>query len=146
MNTNMSHNSFLLHKEDVEAILSSQPTLGKNICEPLKSIAQAQSLPFNVIELTEHTNKVEVHTYQNDLWFCLEGEVRFFCGGTMQEPHTRVRSDGTLDETEMRATSLEGAEEIMVNKGDWFWIPAGMPHQHVTEKTARLMIIKIAKV
>lgn len=143
MNENISQNSFLLSKKDVEATLVSQPLSGKNLLEPLKSIAQVQSLPFNIIELTEHTNKVEVHNILNDLWFCMEGEVRFLCGGTMQEPHTRVRSDGTLDETEIRAKSLDDAQEIMVRQGDWFWIPAGMPHQHITEKTARLMIIKI---
>lgn len=143
MNTDISQNSFLLSKEDVEAMLVSQPLSGKNLLEPLKSIAQAQSLPFNIIEFTEHTNKVEVHNIFNDLWFCMEGEVKFLCGGMMQEPHTRVRSDGTFDETEMRAKGLEGAQEIIVKQGDWFWIPAGMPHQHITEKTARLMIIKI---
>lgn len=145
MNENLSQNSFLLQKEEVEAMLVSQPLSGKNLLEPLKGIAQAQFLPFNIIELAEYTNKVEAHTFLNDLWFCLEGEVRFLCGGTMQEPYTRVRSDGTLDETEMRAKGLEGAQEIIVKQGDWFWIPAGMPHQHITAKTARLMIIKIPR-
>ena len=124
-------------------MLGSNPLQGKNVLEPLKGIAHAQSLAFNIIELAEHTNKVEVHKFLNDLWFCLEGEVRFLCGGRMQESHTRVRSDGTLDKTEMRAKSLDGAQETIVRLGDWFWIPAGTPHQHITEKTARLMIIKI---
>ena len=135
--------SFLLTKEDVAKMLAQQPVAGKKMLDPLKSIAEKQHLAFNIIELTEHTNKVEVHNYLNDLWFCLEGEVLFLCGGTMQEPHTRVRSDGTLDENEMRAKGLEHAKEIVVQPGDWLWIPAGEAHQHITKHTARFMIIKI---
>lgn len=137
--------SFLLTKEDIAKMLAQAPRDGKNMLDPLKSIVEKQHLAFNVIELTEHTNKVEVHKYLNDLWFCLEGEVTFLCGGTMQEPHTRLRSDDTLDETELRARGLEGAKEITVRSGDWFWIPAGEPHQHITKHTARLMIIKIPR-
>lgn len=131
--------SFLLSKEDINEILTQAPPTGKKMLEPLKHIADTQHLPFNVIELTEHTNKVEVHKYVHDLWFCLEGEVKFFCGGTMQEPYTH----GTLDETELRAKGLEAAKEIVVRQGDWLWIPAGEPHQHITKNTARLMIIKV---
>ena len=84
-----------------------------------------------------------MHKYLDDLWCCIEGEVRFFVGGTMIEPRTRTTPDGTLDETEMRAKGLEGAEEILVKSGDWLWIPAGVGHQHITTGTARLVIIKI---
>ena len=135
--------SFLLTKEDVAKMLAQQPVAGKKMLDPLKGIAEKQHLAFNIIELTEHTNNVEVHNYLNDLWFCLEGEVTFLCGGTMQELHTRVRSDGTLDDNEMRAKGLEHAKEIVIRPGDWLWVPAGEPHQHITKHTARLMIIKI---
>ncbi len=135
--------SFLFSKEDVNVVLAQIPTEGKKMLEPLKHVADSNYLPFNIIELTEHTNKVEVHKYMSDMWFCLEGEVRFFCGGIMKEPYTRVRADGTLDETEIRAKELKDAKEIMVKQGDWLWIPAGEPHQHITRGTARLMIIKV---
>ena len=135
--------SFLLTKEDVAKMLAHAPAAGKKMLDPLNGIAEKQHLAFNIIELGEHTNKVEVHNYLNDLWFCLEGEVLFLCGGAMQEPHTRLRSDGTLDEDEIRAKGLEGAKEIMVRPGDWLWVPAGEPHQHITKRAARLMIIKI---
>ena len=135
--------SFILKKTDIDAILAGVPMQGKNMLEPLKTLGAEHNLSFNIIELTRHANKVEVHKYLNDLWFCFEGEVRFLCGGTMQEAHTRIRSDGSLDETEMRAKGLEGAQEVIVGPGDWLWIPAGEPHQHITQGTARLMIIKI---
>ena len=137
--------SFIFKKMQVDAMLAGVPMQGdaKQMLEPLKTLATEHNVPFNVIELIQHTNKVEVHTYLNDLWFCFEGEVKFLCGGAMQNAHTRVRSDGSLDETEMRAEGLEGAQEIIVKPGDWLWIPAGEPHQHITQGTARLMIIKI---
>ena len=145
MNNDLKKKSLIFRKAEIHAALEANPLQGKHMLEPLKSIAEAHNLPFNIIELSAHTNNVEVHAYISDIWFCLEGEVKFLCGGIMQKPHTRVRFDGTLDETEVRATGLEDAEEIIMKPGDWLWIPAGEPHQHVTENTARLIIIKVPK-
>lgn len=136
-------NSFVLKKEEIDAMLASEAIAGKTMLDPLAQIAAKRELPFNIIQLNNHTNKVEVHRYLNDLWYCLEGQVKFFVGGTMIESHTRVTPDGTLDETELRAKGLEGAKELIIKSGDWLWIPAMLPHQHITQGTARLMIIKI---
>ena len=145
MNQDSPKKFLLFRKAEIDSMLEAPPAQGKHMLEPLQRIAIANNLPFNIIEFSAHTNKVEVHTYISDVWFCLEGEVKFLCGGVMQEPHTRVRSDGTLDETEMRAKGLKDAEEIIMKPGDWLWIPAGEPHQHITEKSARLMIIKVPR-
>ena len=143
----MQHeNSFVyIPKSLIAETLAAVPGQGKNLLEPLKSIALAQGLPVKIIELGDHTNVPEVHTYLGDLWCGIEGTVTFFIGGAMIEPHTRVAPDGMLDETEIRAKAIEGAKEIIVGPGDWLWIPAGMPHQHVTKGTARLVIIKIPR-
>lgn len=143
MSESSEKKSFVLRKEDISTILTKEAISGKHMLEPLASTAIAHGMPMNIIELTSHTNKVEVHKYLSDLWFCLDGEVTFMCGGVMQDAYTRVRSDGSLDETEVRAQGLEGAKEITIKQGDWLWIPAGEPHQHITQGTARLMIIKI---
>ena len=119
MNEDNKKQPFILPKAEIDAMLAAAPMQGKNMLEPLKTLGAEHNLPFNIIELSRYENKVEVHKYLNDLWFCFEGEVRFLCGGTMQEAHTRVRSDGSLDETEMRAKGLEGAEEIILKPGDW---------------------------
>ena len=139
MNTDVVY----ISKSKVDETLAQSPKQGKKLLEPIKSIAAQTNSPLKIIELDHHTNVPEVHTYLDDLWCCIEGEVRFFVGGTMIEPRTRVAPDGTLDETEMRAKGLEGAEEIVMKPGDWLWIPSGMPHRHITDKIARLFIIKI---
>lgn len=132
-------------KSRVDETLGQSPVQGKKLLEPLKSIAAHTGCPLQIIELDHHTNVPEVHKYLDDLWCCIEGEVRFFVGGTMIKPGIRTAPDGTLDETEMRAKGLEGAEEILIKPGDWLWIPAGKPHQHITGDTARLIIIKIPR-
>jgi len=138
-----SNQSFILKDREIKDMLAILPVKGKNLLEPLAHIAGERALPFKLIELSDHVNKPEIHTYLHDLWYCIEGELRFFCGGAMVEQYTRSRADRTLDETEIRAKSIEGAKESVVTVGDWFFIPAGTPHQHITKGTARLMIIKI---
>lgn len=132
-----------ISKSRVDEALAQAPVQGKRQLEPLKSLAIETGSPLKIIELDHHVNVPEVHRYLDDLWYCIEGEVRFFVGGTMIEPRTRTASDGTLDETEIRAKSIEGGKEIVMRPGDWLWIPAGEPHQHTTKETARLFIIKI---
>lgn len=139
----MNTRAIYIPKSKVDETLAASPIQGKKLLESLKSLAAETGAPLNIIELDHHTNVPEAHTYLDDLWYCIEGEVRFFVGGTMIEPRTRTAPDGTLDETEMRAKSIEGGKEIVIRPGDWLWIPAGEPHQHITEGTARLFIIKI---
>lgn len=139
----MNTRAVYISKERIDETLAASPIQGKKLLEPLKSLAAKTGAPLNIIELDHHTNVPEVHQFSDDFWYCIEGEVRFFVGGTMIEPRTRVAPDGTLDETEVRAKSIEGSKEILVKSGDWLWIPAGEPHQHTTEGTARLAIIKI---
>ena len=139
----MNTGAVYIAKSTVDEALAVSPAQGKKLLEPLKSLAATTDAPLNIIELDHHANVPEAHKYLDDLWYCIEGEVRFFVGGAMIEPHTRIAPDGTLDEAEMRAERIEGGKEIVLNPGDWLWIPAGEPHQHSTEKTARLFIIKI---
>lgn len=139
----MNTSALYIPKSKVDETLVASSTQGKKLLEPLKSLAIETGSPLKIIELDHHVNVPEVHKYLDDLWYCIEGEVRFFVGGTMIEPRMRTLPDGTLDETELRAKSIEGSKEILVRPGDWLWIPAGEPHQHITEGTARLFIIKI---
>jgi len=123
--------------------LKSKPSPGKRLLEPLKTSAAEHGLPLNVLEDTEVSNGAEVHRHEGDLWHCLEGEVTFVYGGAMVEPWVKKLPDGGTDDREIKAKEIRGGTEVVLKPGDWLWIPAGQPHLHRTDKTARLMIIKI---
>lgn len=116
---------------------------GKRLLEPLKTIAAANGLPLNILEDREVANEAEVHRHEGDLWGCLEGEVTFSYGGVLVGAQMRTRSDGAVNELEIKARDISGGTEAVLKPGDWLWIPAGQPHAHRAAKTARLFIIKI---
>ena len=137
--------SFFIPKKIIDESLASPPVEGKNILEPLKSLAKKHNVPMNILEDTQVTNKVEVHVYESDIWYCLEGEAKFLIGGEMVDQYGRIKPDGTVDDRELRAKGLKNAQEVILKPGDWLWIAAGEPHQHGAEGTARLVIIKIPR-
>lgn len=126
--------------------MASEPKDGKKLLEPLKSLAVANSLPMNILEDKNVVNDAEVHRHEADLWHCLDGEVVFIYGGELAEPWPKKNADGSVDEREWKAKAVRGGEEIVLRSGDWFYIPAGVPHQHKCEGVSRLVIIKIPKV
>ena len=129
-------NCFLVKKELIDQTLKTGAQPGKNLLEPLKFLATENKLPFKILEDKDVVNEAEVHKTEGDLWYCLEGEVKFIYGGELVEPR-EVKTN------ELKAGGIKGGSEIILKPGDWFWIPAGQPHQHSCSGTARLMIIKI---
>ena len=143
MNNINLHTSFLLKKKDIDVVCATPPITGKNLLEPLKSMAIEHGLPFKILEDHQVSNDAEVHLREGDLWYCLEGEASFVYGGALVEPQIKIRKDGTKDENELFAKEISGGTEVMMTSGDWLWIPAGQAHQHSCAGTARFMIIKI---
>ncbi|OGZ12573.1 MAG: hypothetical protein A3D67_04165 [Candidatus Lloydbacteria bacterium RIFCSPHIGHO2_02_FULL_51_22] len=140
---NQKASFFVVRKADIAKTLNTKPTDGKKLLEPLKSIAAAQALPFNVLEDKNVSNDAEVHTHESDLWFCLEGSVLFVCGGEMVAPWYGKKADGTENPNELKAKTIKGRKKTVLKPGDWLWIPAGVPHSHSAKGTARLIIVKI---
>lgn len=138
--------SFVVRKADIAKTLKTKPSDGKRLLEPMKTIASAHAVPFNVLEDKNVANDAEVHLHESDLWYCLEGSVTFVCGGTMVRPSHGKRADGTDNPSELKAKTIRGGKKMVLNQGDWLWIPAGVSHSHRTKGTARLIIIKIPKV
>ncbi len=138
--------STFISKQQIDETLAVAPTPGKKLLEPFKSFAKERNLPFNILEDKEITNDPEIHMHEADLWYCLEGEVTFVYGGQMVEPSFRKKADGTENANEICAKSISGGTEVVMHPGDWLWIPAGEPHQHISSGLARLMIIKIPKI
>ena len=133
----------LIRKAEIDAALATASTPGKRLLEPLKSRALAEGLPLNILEDKEVSNEAEVHRHEGDLWHCFEGEVTFVYGGELVEPWAKQLPDGGTDDREIKAKEIAGGIEVVLKPGDWLWIPAGQPHLHRTDKTARLVIIKI---
>lgn len=142
---NQKNNFFVVRKADIAKTLKRKPTDGKRLLEPMKTIAAAQALPFNILEDKNVSNDAEVHTHESDLWLCLEGTVMFVCGGTMFRPWYGKKADGTENPNELKARKIKGGKKIILKSGDWFWIPAGVPHSHSAKGAARLVIVKIPK-
>ncbi len=136
--------SVYIPKRKIDETLATEPTQGKHLLEPLKSLAAAMNLPFKVLEDMDVVTEAEVHLHEDDVWFCLEGEVRFVCGGALTDPYPVIK-DGVTNSNELKAKEISGGEEIILTPGDWLWIPAGEAHRHSSVGPARLMIIKIPR-
>jgi|SRR3989338_6809859 len=123
--------------------LAVPATQGKNILEPFKSAA-AGSRTY-LLEDCDVDNKCEVHRTEADLWTCLEGEVEFEVGGELVDPYERKHPDGSKDQFEVRSApgNIRGAMKYTLRPGDLLFIPAGVPHAHRTQGTARLYFTKI---
>ncbi len=137
--------STFVSKQQIDETLATAPTPGKKLLEPFKTFSKEHNLPFNILEDKEISNDPEIHMHEADLWYCLEGEVTFVHGGTMVEPFFKKKPDGTENPNEIGAKSIQGGTEVVMHPGDWLWIPAGEPHQHICSVLTRLMIIKIPK-
>lgn len=130
-------------KSLLDETLASASTAGKRLLEPLKTHARESGFPVNILEEQGVWNDAEVHKTEDDLWLCLEGEVKFIYGGELVAPRVAVAADGTQNKNELQAKEIVGGEQVVLHPGDWLYIPAGAPHQHGAEKSARLAIIKI---
>lgn len=127
----------LVRKSMIDSALAEPPVKGKRLLERFKSFAESSGFPGKILEDTEVTNEAEVHRTEGDLWFCLEGEVTFVSGGELIDPREHKTPD------ELKGSGISGGTEYLMKPGDWLWIPAGEPHLHKTDATARLIIIKI---
>ena len=133
-----------ISKDDIDATLSKPPVKGKNLLEPFQSFAVENKLPFSILEDTAVENDAEVHKTDGDLWFCLEGEATFVCGGKLIEPYHRVLRSGAENPDELYGPGISDGEKFILKPGDWLWIPPGEAHQHGATGTTRLIIIKIS--
>lgn len=138
--------AILIRKEVIDTTLANESVLGKRLLSPLKSLSAEHGVPFNILEDKEVSNDAEVHMHEADLWQCLEGKVTFIYEGEMVEPWFGKYADGSEDKNEIKAKEIRGGKEEVLYPGDWLFIPAGVPHQHVCEGTARLVIVKIPKI
>lgn len=134
----MSKGWEFISNEVTEATIGAIPISGKHQVEPLASIAKEKGVPFNILEDEQfNTPQPEVHLHEHDLWYGLEGELKFILGGEMIEAYLK---EGNANE--VKAREISGGEEVVVKAGDVLFIRAGTPHAH-TGVHGRAYIIKI---
>ena len=135
----------LIQKKIIDETLANEPTKGKKLLEPLKSAASDGKAPVNILETKNVNSDAEVHKKTNDLFYCLEGEVTFICGGEMIDVWVKEK-DGIPNENELGGKDIKGGTEYILKSGDWLWILAGEPHKQICQGLARLIIIKIPQI
>jgi mannose-6-phosphate isomerase-like protein (cupin superfamily) len=70
----------------------------------------------------EKPGVVEIHTYETDVFYIVEGTASFVTGGTCAD--AKATGPGQL-----RGTSITGGATNHLSKGDVIIVPAGQPHQ-----------------
>lgn len=108
---------------------------GSRVVEGSKKLYE-EGFPVRFVQnfLVEH-RLAEVHLHEDDVFFCMNGSVRFVLGGRLVDPWTK---DGLT----FLANEIEGGEEVFLREGDWLHIPAGQAHQHFTPYLCHLMVVK----
>jgi len=70
----------------------------------------------------ERPGRTEIHTYETDVFYIIDGTATFVTGGTCAD--AKIVSPGQL-----LGTTITGGETHHLKKGDVIIVPAGLPHQ-----------------
>ena len=65
------------------------------------------NLPFNILVDNNVDNSPEIHVNKGDLWYCLQGEVKFICGGKIIDGKNIINKDGSINDYEIQGKSIE---------------------------------------
>lgn len=84
------------------------------------------------------TGESEVHREFADVWYVLEGEATLVTGGSIAEG--RETGPG-----EIRGRGVSGGDSRVVRKGDFAFVPAGVPHwiSRVAGKELLYLVVKV---
>lgn len=79
----------------------------------------------------------EVHDNSDDIYYVLEGTATLMLGGKLVEPNE-------ISPGEWRAKTANGAQKVVMKKGDVVMVPRGTVHQRtVTGKGLSMILIKV---
>ncbi len=82
----------------------------------------------------EKPGEVEIHTYDTDFFYIVDGMATFVVGGKAVD--TRQVAPG-----EIRGKSIEGGEAFHLKKGDVILVPNGTPHQYTETSSPFLYFV-----
>ena len=84
--------------------------------------------------IRDKDGQAEIHADWNDNLFVQEGEASFVTGGTAVD--AKVTAPG-----EQRGTAIKGGATMTMRAGDYFFVPAGTPHQMKVAPGQRIRFI-----
>lgn len=84
--------------------------------------------------IRDKDGQAEIHADWNDNLFVQEGEASFVTGGTAVD--AKVTAPG-----EQRGTAIKGGATMTMRAGDYFFVPAGTPHQMKVASGQRIRFI-----
>jgi mannose-6-phosphate isomerase-like protein (cupin superfamily) len=84
--------------------------------------------------IRDKDGQAEVHDSWNDHIFVQEGEASFVTGGTAVD--AKVTASG-----EKRGTAIKGGATATMHPGDYFFVPAGTPHQMLVARGKHIKFI-----
>ena len=94
--------------------------------------------PLKFVFEEEKKNDAEIHDNIADLFFLISGNMFFTCNGNLINPKKSPNDKNTLI-----ADTIEDGEKFILKNGDWLFVPANCPHQRITLKKSRFIVIKI---
>ncbi len=113
---------------------------------PANDIGESE---INLIERTrEHAaillrrtapGKAEVHEYETDVWYVIDGGCVFVTGGS-------VVGGAQTEPGQIRGSGITGGEERKIAKGDFIRVPPGIPHwvKKIDGKEIVYIVVKFA--
>ena len=84
--------------------------------------------------IRDKDGQAEVHADWNDNIFVQEGEASFVTGGTQVDAKDTAPG-------EKRGTAIKGGATATMKAGDYFFVPAGTPHQMLVASGKRIRFI-----
>ena len=84
--------------------------------------------------IRDKDGQAEIHADWNDNMFVQEGEATFVTGGTAVD--AKVTAPG-----EQRGSAIKGGATMTMKPGDYFFVPAGTPHQMKVAAGQRIRFI-----
>ena len=84
--------------------------------------------------IRDKDGQAEVHADWNDNIFVQEGEANFVTGGTQVDAKDTAPG-------EKRGTAIKGGATATMRAGDYFFVPAGTPHQMLVPAGGRIKFI-----
>ncbi len=116
---------------DLQAAMAKLPT-----DRPASSVRVFTLSPYNVnVERRlPQAQGASLHEAQAELFYVVDGTGTMLTGGTMVNP--------TRTGTNQSAKTIEGGVRQVLNKGDFFIVPSGVPHQFV-DLTGPLQVMAI---
>lgn len=105
----------------------------------LKEISfNVENTPLKFVVEQEKKTDAETHNNIADLFFLISGNMIFTCNGKLVNPKKSPNDQNTLV-----ADKIKNGKKFILKAGEWLFVPANCPHQRITLKKSRFIVVKI---